>query len=73
MQLGPIWTVISAFAKGCAHAGAASLTIVGRPDGCAIIADGSVHDSPVALAAAKELPLVIAGMMRDAKREAAHV
>jgi precorrin-3B synthase len=64
---------ISGCAKGCAHAGAASLTIVGRPDGCAIIADGSVHDSPVALAAAKELPLVIAGMMRDAKREAAHV
>jgi precorrin-3B synthase len=64
---------ISGCAKGCAHAGAASLTIVGRNDGCAIIANGSVRDIPVALAAANELPLVIAEMMRDVKREAAHV
>jgi hypothetical protein len=32
-----------------------------------------VRDTPVALAAANELPLVIAKMMQDAKREAAHV
>lgn len=64
---------ISGCAKGCAHAGAASLTIVGRYDGCAVIANGPVRDTPVALAAANELPLVIAKMMQDAKREAAHV
>jgi precorrin-3B synthase len=64
---------VSGCAKGCAHAGAANLTIVGRHDGCAIIANGSVRDAPVALANANELPLAIAKMMRDAKREAAHV
>ena len=64
---------ISGCAKGCAHAGATSLTIVGRHDGCAVIANGSVRDPPVALANANELPLVIAEMMRDAKREGAHV
>jgi precorrin-3B synthase len=64
---------VSGCAKGCAHAGVASLTIVGRHDGCAIIANGSVRDAPVALATANELPLAIAEMMRDAKREAAHV
>jgi precorrin-3B synthase len=64
---------ISGCAKGCAHSGAASLTIVGRHDGCAVIANGSVRDAPVAFAAANELPLVVAEMMRDATREAAHV
>jgi precorrin-3B synthase len=64
---------ISGCAKGCAHAGGASLTIVGRQDGCAVVANGSVRDAPVAFANANELPLVTAEMMRDAKREAAHV
>jgi precorrin-3B synthase len=64
---------ISGCAKGCAHAGAANLTVVGRNDGCAIIANGSVGDAPVAFANANELPLAIAEMIRDAKREAAHV
>jgi precorrin-3B synthase len=64
---------VSGCAKGCAHAGVASLTVVGQHDGCAIIANGSVRDAPVAFANANQLPSVIAEMMRDAKREAAHV
>ena len=64
---------ISGCAKGCAHPGAARLTIVGRHDGCAVISNGSVRDAPVAFAAANELPSLIAEMMRDAKCEAAHV
>jgi precorrin-3B synthase len=63
---------ISGCAKGCAHAGAARFTVVGRHDGCAVVANGSVRDAPTAFAAANELPAVIAEMMRDAKREAAH-
>jgi precorrin-3B synthase len=64
---------ISGCDKGCAHVGAASLTVVGRHDGCAIIPNGSVGDTPIALATPNELPLVIAEMVRNAKREAAHV
>jgi precorrin-3B synthase len=64
---------ISGCAKGCAYAGAASLTVVGRHDGCAVIANGSVRDTAVALVAANELPWAIAEKMRDAKREATHV
>jgi precorrin-3B synthase len=64
---------ISGCAKGCAHPGAARLTIVGRHDGCAVISNGSVRDASVAFAAANELPSLIAEMMRDAKCEAAHV
>ncbi len=64
---------ISGCAKGCAHAGAASVTIVGRDDGCAVIANGSVHDAPVALAPANELPALVAALTRKAKHGAGHV
>jgi precorrin-3B synthase len=64
---------ISGCAKGCAHAGAAGVTVVGRDDGCGIIVNGSVRDSPVALAAANELPARIAELARAAKRECGHV
>ena len=37
---------ISGCAKGCAHAEPAALTVVGTPDGCALIADGSARDAP---------------------------
>lgn len=64
---------ISGCAKSCAHAGAANLTIVGRPDGCAVIADGSVHDSSVLLATTDELPSIIVERLRAAKGNAGHV
>jgi len=64
---------ISGCAKGCAHAGKAALTIVGRPDGCAVIANGSVRDAPFATAATNELPSVIARYVRETKREGSHV
>jgi precorrin-3B synthase len=64
---------ISGCAKGCAHAGAANLTIVGRADGCAAITNGSVRDSPVASATANELPAVIAALARQAKGNAGDV
>jgi precorrin-3B synthase len=64
---------ISGCAKGCAHAGFAALTIVGRDDGCAVIAGGTVRDEPFAFATASGLPSVIAGWMRDVKRDAGRV
>jgi len=64
---------ISGCAKGCAHVGAANLTVVGRSDGCAVIANGSVHDSPVALATADELPSMIVELVEAAKGNTGHV
>ena len=64
---------ISGCAKGCAHAGAAGVTVVGRDDGSAVIVNGSVRDSPAALTTANELPALIAELARAAKRECGHV
>jgi precorrin-3B synthase len=50
---------ISGCAKGCAQAKAAALTIVGLPQGCALIADGSVRDRPFAAVATEGLPAAI--------------
>jgi precorrin-3B synthase len=67
---------VSGCAKGCAHAAPAALTIVGTPDGCALIANGSARDTPFAVVPADELPAAIAGAMagraREAKREGGH-
>ncbi len=64
---------ISGCAKGCAHAAAAALTVVGTPSGCALIADGSVRDMPFGVVPANELQSAIAKYARSKKREAAHV
>jgi precorrin-3B synthase len=64
---------ISGCAKGCAHSAAATLTVVGTPDGCALVADGSARDAPFAIVATAQLPAAIARHARDHKREAGHV
>jgi precorrin-3B synthase len=64
---------ISGCAKGCAHAGAAALTVVGREHGCEVIANGSVRDVPFTLTTTSELPSVVAELARAAKRELSHV
>jgi precorrin-3B synthase len=64
---------ISGCAKGCAHAAAAALTIVGTPDGCALIADGSVRGTPFAVVPLDELRSAIEKFAGSTKREAAHV
>jgi len=64
---------ISGCAKGCAHASAAALTVVGTPDGCALIADGFARDTPFAIVPADELQSAIANYARCLNREAAHV
>jgi precorrin-3B synthase len=58
---------VSGCAKGCAHPGAASLTVVGTPDGCDLIANGSARDAPFAAAPLHELPDVIADHLRECR------
>ena len=64
---------ISGCAKGCAHAGAAVLTVVGMPEGCALIANGTARDTPFAVVAKNELSAAIANHAREHIEEAAHV
>jgi len=56
---------LSGCAKGCAHSGAAPLTVVGTPGDCALIANGSARDAPFAAAPLHELPDVIADHLRE--------
>jgi precorrin-3B synthase len=50
---------VSGCAKGCAHPQAAAVTVVGAPEGCALIADGSARDIPHAVVPAEELHAAI--------------
>lgn len=56
---------VSGCAKGCAHPGAAPLTVVGTPGDCALVADGSARDAPFAAAPLHELPDLIADRLRE--------
>ena len=70
---GAVTVHISGCAKGCAQAAPATLTVVGTPDGCALVADGAARDAPFAVVATNELPMAIARFAREQKQEAAHV
>jgi len=63
---------ISGCAKGCARAAPAALTVVGTPEGCALIANGTAHDAAFAVVPTNELPAAIAKYARE-HREAGHV
>lgn len=58
---------VSGCAKGCAHAGAAALTIVGTSDGCALIANGTVRDLPFAAVTTDDLPAAVARFASEAR------
>jgi len=60
---------ISGCIKGCAHAAAAALTVVGTAAGCALVANGSARGEPFAVVTADQLPAAIV----NAAREAYHV
>jgi precorrin-3B synthase len=64
---------VSGCAKGCAHPGAAALTVVGTSSGCAVIAGGTTRDAPFKVVATNELPAVIAEIVRGLKHEGGHV
>jgi precorrin-3B synthase len=64
---------VSGCAKGCAHAAAVALTVVGTPDGGALVANGTAHDAPFTVVAVDQLPTAIANYARDQKNERANV
>ena len=51
---------ISGCAKGCAHPAPAALTVVGTPQGCALVAGGTTRNAPFKIIAADELPTAFA-------------
>jgi precorrin-3B synthase len=63
---------VSGCAKGCAHPGAAPLTVVGAPIHCGLVANGTARDAAFAAATLDELPAVIAAHLRKS-REGSHV
>ena len=63
---------VSGCAKGCAHPGAAPLTVVGAPDNCGLVANGTAKDAPFATVPLHELPTVIGAHLRKA-HEGSHV
>jgi precorrin-3B synthase len=64
---------LSGCSKGCAHSASAGLTVVGTPDGCALVSHGTSHDAPFAVAATHELPATIAKHVQEQMRVRAHV
>jgi precorrin-3B synthase len=74
LHLGAAFDIhISGCAKGCAHAKATALTVVGSPNGCALIACGSVRDIPFATVPTDELPAAIERYARARQCEGGHV
>lgn len=70
---GSLTIHLSGCTKGCAHCGAAALTVVGTPEGCALVANGSARDAPFAVVAPNDLAAAIARHARPRMREAGHV
>jgi len=66
---------VSGCAKGCAHPGAAPLTVVGMPGDCGLVANGTARDAAFAAAPPDQLPHVIVDHLRQrqAVKEAPHV
>jgi precorrin-3B synthase len=64
---------ISGCGKGCAHAAAAALTVVGGPDGCTLVVNGATRDAPFATVAAEQLPAAIRHHVGTRDREVSHV
>jgi precorrin-3B synthase len=59
---------ISGCGKGCAHPGAASLTVVGTHGHCAVVANGSARDAAFTTAPLDELPVIVAAQLRERYR-----
>ena len=56
---------LSGCAKGCANPAAAGLTIVGTPEGCALVANGAARDAPFAIVPMDKLPSALAGAISE--------
>src|SRR5262245_2987265 len=59
---------LSGCAKGCAHARAAALTMVGEPGGCGVVVNGEACDRPLVTIAADALPSSLAQLARKVER-----
>jgi precorrin-3B synthase len=57
---GAVTIHVSGCAKGCAHTSPAALTIVGTPEGYALVTHGTARDAPHLIVAEHELPGAIA-------------
>jgi precorrin-3B synthase len=56
---------ISGCGKGCAHPGAASFTVVGTRNHCALVANGSARDAAFTTAPLDQLPAIVAAQLRE--------
>ncbi|HEY6255328.1 MAG TPA: precorrin-3B synthase [Xanthobacteraceae bacterium] len=65
---GSLTIHLSGCPKGCAHPGAAALTIVGRPSGCDLIVGGSARGEPSAGIATESLPAGLARIAAEVAR-----
>jgi precorrin-3B synthase len=64
---------ISGCAKGCAQTAPAALTVVGTPEGAALIANGSPQDRAYAVVPAHDLSTAMTAYLHAQKHETAHV
>lgn len=72
--LGDRYTIhVSGCIKGCAHPAPASLTVIGAPNGCGLVRNGTVRDSPFTTVTAEELPAALARHARASNGEARDV
>jgi precorrin-3B synthase len=56
LQIDGTFTVhVSGCSKGCAHQALAALTVIGTPNGCALVANGTARDMPYTVIPADEL------------------
>jgi precorrin-3B synthase len=62
---GSVTVHVSGCAKGCAHTGAAELTIVGVEVDCGVLVDGAARDTPAMFVAAEALPAGVARLAND--------
>ncbi len=62
---GSLTIHVSGCPKGCAHPGPCALTVVGGPNGCGLVVDGSARDHPGAAIVAAALPSGLARIARE--------
>jgi precorrin-3B synthase len=65
---GSLTVHVSGCPKGCAHPGAAALTIVGSTDGCGLVIDGSARDRPGVTIATTDLRSGFGRLAREVAR-----
>jgi precorrin-3B synthase len=66
---GSLTIHLSGCAKGCAHARAAALTLVGDGTGCGIVVNGSASDPPLGSIVADTLPSGLERLAGEVERE----